>query len=66
MTGQQPDLESRVEQPDAEYRRLVTDIALFAGPVLAGATGAATAWALNEYGPSSDPPRRLKRTGRSR
>jgi hypothetical protein len=53
---QQPDIEQRVRQPhpDAEYRSLTTDIALFVVPPLTAATGAATVWALNEYGPNSD------------
>jgi hypothetical protein len=53
---QQPDIEQRVRQPhpDAEYRSLTTDIALFAGPVLGGLASGGTAWALDQYGPKSD------------
>jgi hypothetical protein len=57
MTERQPDIEHRIQQPqpDAEYRSLTTDIALFVGPPLGAVTGAATAWALNQYGPGSNP-----------
>jgi hypothetical protein len=51
---QQPDIESRLAQPEAEYRSLTTDIALFTGPVLGGLASGGTVWALNEFGPKSD------------